>query len=239
MNTTTTAPSATKIALTFPLADAITAANAVLPHASKNYITPTLESAKITPEYWIATDRYSVGKYDIAAVTSSEDTSSDDEATSDTTENHSAEILIPREAVEWVAKIVASKLRHASKSIPTDNLYSLEISETESEHGQREILVSILFRGNVERSQAFDAVSGNYPNVERILNDWKPAENLNLFRMSPDHLEKITGYVKRHFKGEHITIEIGRAGTESDKPGPVRITHGKFTALVQPEKPTR
>lgn len=234
MNTTTTAPTATKIALAFPLADAITAANAVLPHASKNDLTPILESAKITAEYWVASDRYSIGKYDIDAIET--DTNAD---SSTATSGHPEEILIPREAVEWVAKIVASKLRHASKSIPTDNPYSLEISETESEHGQREILVSILFRGNVERSQAFDAVSGNYPNVERILNDWKPAENLNMFHISPDHLEKITGYVKRHFKGEHITLEIGSAGTGSDKPGPVRIKHGKLTALVQPVYLTR
>lgn len=231
----TTEPKVTIETLTFPLAEAIAAFSAVLPHASKDDMRPVICAAMVTHEYVIATDRYSVGRW--TWHTGIQPNVSDDVKLAQAANNLTTEIVIPCEAVEWVTKIALAKLRHTSGNSSFGvNLYALTITKTVSEDHkvQDDITLAITFSGKVERSQAFDVMVGNYPPVNRLLEDWEPADNAVPVGIEPSRLERVTTFAKRTYKEQPVKMEIGKTSNPS-KPGPMRLTIDQLTAIIQPE----
>lgn len=196
--------------ITYNLGEAIEAAKAILPHTSTDDVTPVLMGANITPDGWYATDRYTLATYQL------------------TTENDFTPFVLPREAIEWVAKIVANKLRH--KPTHRDS-YQLVI-----EHNTPNIVVTITYENSVERAQSFQDIVGNYPPVERLIANWKPAIDAYSVRLAPKHIEKVTSYVRRAERDAPVEIELGNpySTDEIHKPAPVRFTYGLLTAIIQP-----
>ena len=233
--TSTTTTTTTR--LRFPLHDAIAAASATLPHTSKDDVTPIITAVRVGRDRWVATDRYTVGVWEVSRPEEHDVHSLTEE---ERTEDHAAAtILIPRDAAEWIAKIVASKLRF-SRSRSTLLDYELRVSqEVTTTHGAwdhtttGDVVLEIVWGGKVERSQAFEDVVGNFPPVLRLVNDWKPAESVTQISIDPAHLEKVTAFARRQKKFAPIKIELG-LGLSPEKPGPMRITFGQLTALVQP-----
>ena len=214
---------ASPVVHTYPLADAVTAASAVLPHVSKDDVTPVITTALVSCDAWVATDRFTVGRYAI--------TRPHEGPLADIAENPNR-IMVPREAVEWVAKIALKKLRQWPAAG-----YALTISQDmeELEGGhlrEGDVTVSIVLGGKVERSQSFEPVRGNFPPVERIIENWKPATDVAVQSLGPVQLEKITAFAKRAYPEMPVLMEPGHS--ESDKPGPMRVTIGSLVALLQP-----
>ena len=221
--------------LRFPLHDAIAAASATLPHTSKDDSTPIITAIQVGRDRWVATDRFTVGVWAVSRPEEHDVHS----LTEEEREGDGPTITVPRDAVEWIAKIVASKLRQG-KNYSAVLDYELRISQdTTTTHGAwdhtttGDVVLEIVHGGKVERSQAFESIVGNFPPVLRLVNDWKPASELTPISVDPAHLEKVTTFARRSEKHAPVTMELG-LGPSPEKPGPMRITFGQLTALVQP-----
>lgn len=200
---------------TYDLADAVTAAAAVLPHMPKDDVTPVITTALVDHYHWLATDRFTVAQYAV-------------KRTGDDADKTMPGIMVPREAVEWVAKIVLKKLR----AWPSPD-YALTISQSMRTGTQGDVVVAIVNGEHVERSQSFDVVLGNFPPVGRLVAEWKPATEPVVQMLGPVHLEKVTGFAKRHYPERPLEAEPGHSDNPG-KPGPMRVTIGSLVALVQP-----
>lgn len=220
--------------ITIPLEEALEAFAAVLPHAPKDNVTPIICAVRIEDNHLVATDRYTVGTFELSTI-----------------EAH-APFTVPREVAEYIVKITAAGLRSGKNAAQT---YALRITGTPKEvteysrtEGTTETLVEILplyFDGKgefigtdstehkVERSQAFDGLVGNFPPVRRLLAGFEEAENATPVSLGPVHLEKVTGYAKKWHKNAAIRFTMSET-SNPNKPGPVKAEIGKLTALIQP-----
>lgn len=205
---------------TYPLEAAIKAATAVLPHANTDTMSPPIMSAWLTPTHWYATDRYTVGRYELAG-------------------DPDTFIVLPLDALKWVATIKPGTLRHVNRATIIEPAYQLRVTHPPHENGKKPspVLVEVLFNNEVERAQAFDPVSGTYPPVDRLFDTWKAASENGRFpdtiRLAPAHLEKVTTWAKRNHKEEPVIFELGTT-EHGDKPSPTRATIGLLSALIQP-----
>lgn len=234
MNTSDTTSATETTTFRAPIGEFITACQAVLPHTAKSDITPTLEHSRLTQTHLIASDRYTIGSWEFERPAEGEHSATETEAASD------AHILMPRDAIEWVAKIVQSKLRHKGGRLAS--LYEIQVSQativTTHPNGftqtiPGDVTVSIVTDGSVERSQAFDGYNGNFPALERLINGWEPALDAYPIRINPLHLEKVSTFAKRFEKEKPMQIELGKE-TDSGKPAPMRITFSRLTSIIQP-----
>lgn len=152
---------------TLPLATTLEAFSSLAPFraAKKNRdMAPILGAVQITPGTIIATDRYAAARYQHETITG------DDEP-----------LLVPAEAVDWIASLKRTTMRDAKIAVPTtrdgeggyaaDNYRVTIISETNGRTGTEEITVTLLSetRDTIERSQSFDPCPGkNFPPIERL-----------------------------------------------------------------------
>lgn len=195
--------------LTFPYADAFAGIASVLPHASKDDFTPAICAVQVTPEHFLTTDRYAIGRYKHGAAIHP-DTDS---------------VLIPREVAEWLGKQTAKALG-LDRYTPTDTL-TVTITDREISIRDRD--------GAVLTSRAFVAVTGNFPPVERLLNDWEPMVDAVPVALKPEFVTRFSvSATKLIDKHSAYTFELG-GSKGSTKPGPVKFTIGdKFDGLLQP-----
>lgn len=205
---------------TYDLQQAIQAAKAILPHIDKDDVTPALHTAKLTETTWIATDRYTVAKYDFKQT--------------DTKQSEQA-ILLERAGIEWLTKIVLNKLRNKNTATQGNEnalRYQLEISLQET---TGDATLAITYDGNTERTQAFSHHTGNYPAVERLIETWQPTTENYPILLTPEHLEKVSTYLKREHKHMPLEIQLGEPLSTGHTP-PVKIKADKLTVLIQPNK---
>ncbi|WP_448812148.1 hypothetical protein [Agromyces bauzanensis] len=216
---TTEAGTAAFPTLTVPIAEAIAAFSAVLPHSTKDPITPILGTVLVSGRSIIATDRYTVGRYTFE--------------TSEATED----FLVPREAAEWVSKIVTRGLRRATRAGSTSEGYGIELAVVGGA-----VNVSIVFgEGDdyaVERMQQFDpapSTADRFPPVARLIpEDPASRPEASFVALSPENLEKVTGWAKKYAKNEAVHFTLAAAENGSDKPAPVYFKIGGLDGLIQP-----
>lgn len=238
MNTTTEAPeqittdtaAAPLPALEVPLSVATQSAAAMLTSASKDDVTPVITAAHFDgAELW-ATDRYKVARFPMPTRPAKDD---------DRLELGS-EFLIPRAALEWVAKIAPKSLRFkAALATMTDNGYTIryEHEHPESQPVNREypgtVTASVVdMNGKTERSQAFDGVAGNFPPVARLFpaEDAQPAAMTQAF--NPSYMIEILNYCKKY--GNSAPFKITTYGDGANRMSPALIEGAGASFLLQP-----
>jgi hypothetical protein len=206
-----------QLTITIPLEEAIEGFTAVLPHASKDDVTPIITYVAIVqgldePASLVATDRYTVGVFELSAVA---DTGEGDE-----------QFLVRREVAEWVTKINPKSLRY-----PTSLQYSVRITNDRHLDWTR---VEILDDGQVERSQVFDLPQpGNYPPVLRLLPQTTEPHVVGFVSLKPEFLERPLVYAKKYHKNEAVKFFVTET-TNPNKPGPVFFKIGQLSGLIQP-----
>lgn len=179
---------------------------AVLPHISKDDVAPVIMHAQLDTNgvLW-ATDRYTIARYDL--------------------ETSVAEpVLIPRDALEWVTKIVHSKLRERRVE------YEIQIKANDID---LQLVLKQVAYDVPERTQTFPRGTGNFPPIERLIDTHKPAQDAYDILLLPRHTEKVYNYAKKWCKDQPIKHQFGQP-YESGKPAPIKLTIGKLTTLIQP-----
>lgn len=215
-----------------PILEAIEACAAVLPHCSKDEVTPVITAACITGDTITGTDRFSVGQFKLS------------------TKLKDGSILLPHAAVAMIARLVTKHLVDYSTYAPgwadPKDGYQVVITAPEpttapgtkytdeevAERASALVTVQIVGRRGVEQQRQFRAVLGNFPVVGRLLEGFKPATEAQPVKLDPSFLEKFTGYAKKFHRGAPLRFTL--SPTNSGKPGPVRIDIGRFTGLLQP-----
>lgn len=210
------------IAIRLPLAEAMQACSAVLPHISAGDVTPVLTAASIQGNTITATDRYSVGKYELS------------ESLGD------GSILLPHEAVKWIARFVT---KHLLGHPVAPSGYSVTVTgpdpSTSAKINPENILVQVeseLY--GVEASRMFRPIFGKFPPVDRLFEQHTPATVIPKVGLGPNQLEKFTAYAKKWHKGAPLQFTLSE-GKRAEKPGVVLIELDKFTGLLQPNLLTR
>jgi hypothetical protein len=192
--------------LTMRIADAIASAKVVVTGTSDDKVTPILLTASWDAEAntLFATDRYCVVAYHVA----------------DAEHDGDEQVIIPRELLTWVGKQKPEYDRHVRYTMGQD-VVTAELIDSQ---------------GTVYGSSVTSRITGNVPPVMRLLNDFKPASDAVPVALNPVLLKRVltgvTGFGSGDAKKEPITFETSE-GYKS-KPGPVRITRGPLSILLQP-----
>lgn len=211
--------------LTLPLMEAIEACAAVLPHVSKDDITPALTVAVIEGDRIIATDRFTVGAFKLSASLKS------------------GKILLPHAAVQHLATFPTKTLididlmRLGMRDPETDYTVTIEAVTSEpvddepagAERPPVKVAVCSKKRG-AEQTRQFRHVKAKPPPVGRMIEDFTPGEIAQV-RISPEMLEKFTRYAKKWHPRQPLMFTHSVGGK---KPGPLRVAIGKFEGLLQP-----
>lgn len=224
--------------------EAIEACSAVLPHISKDDVTPVITCAQIQGNAIRATDRFTVAEHELS------------ESLDDGT------LMIPRDAVNWIARIVTKHLLHH----PTAGGYTVTIrgndpdiyagtldphepnlpegefaTRTEARGGilhefrESPIRVTVDSRdGGTEAMRAFRPIHGTFPPVGRLLTEFKPSADVAEVALGPVHLEKFTTWARKWHREQPLRFELSAREGGGGKPGPIRVTYGKFRGLIQP-----
>lgn len=207
------------------LIDAKEMARAIVPHVATDRFTPAITVAAIGGErfgsFIYATDRYTVGQYDLTNVLL------DDGAPDE-------EMWIPRAALSWITTIGKAWLMWDAmadyvvviETAPGANFAKTSVSFEYRPEG-RDVEVHIL--------RTFAAPSqGNFPPVHRLLLEFLAGERA-VTHLSPDHLSKFTGYGKYLREPMRVTMPVTSERWSRMGGGPILIEIGKrFKGVIQP-----
>ena len=179
------------------LSEAVQAAKALLPHMSKDELLNLLTRVHVRDGYvWEATDRYSLG-----AVTLTPAPEPFNEATEDT-----ADLLIPRAAVEYLAKLNVKTLRFG-KNVVWSEGYRVEITASTVGLTVRLFVQTGESPEDVpleDSSRTFDTIEGNYPPIHKLLTDAKKRSNsADPMCYAPDKLERLSASAKAFGTGKN------------------------------------
>lgn len=208
-----------KPSITLPLMEAIEACAAVLPHTSKDDVTPVITVANLEGDRIVATDRFTAGAFKLSA-------------------SASGPIMVPRAALEWLAKTNPKTLVGYFSGMNPE-VYQARITGLTPEVSGHDLLdeavtVEILLDGKPERMQQFRPVTGHFPPVaEKLLDAHEMATEVVPVALSPDLLERFTSYAKKWQRGVPVRFTAGKPGNPS-RPGTVRVSIGNFDGLIQP-----
>lgn len=210
---------AEKPSITLPLMEAIEACAAVLPHTSKDDVTPVITTANLEGGRLVATDRYTVGAFKLSS-------------------KASGPIMVPRAALDWLARTSPKTLvGHFSGTKP--EAYQVQITGISPGAKGPELLeeavtVEILLHGKAERMQQFRPITGIFPPVaDRLLDEHEMATEVVPVSLNPEFIERVTGYAKKWHRGLPVRFTAGKSDNPS-KPGVVRVSIGCFDGLIQP-----
>lgn len=214
--------------LILPLADAKQLAKAIVPHASRDNVTPVLTHVVVGGAFGsfaFASDRYTIGRYDLTNVILGDVPEED--------------FFIPAKALQAVGMI-------GSASLPHDVSLSDYVVRFEVSGDDKAPLFSatVLFRTERDGEPVFvphwmrtwemwfDLRRPlTFPNVRRLFDDFIPGER-ELVHLGSEHLEKFTGYARQYGLGP-IRITLS-APTEGTKTAPILIESGRrFKGLIQ------
>ena len=182
------------------LTEAVQAAKALLPHMSKDELLNLLTHVHVRDGYmWEATDRFSLG-----AVSLTPAPAPFNEATEDTTD-----LLLPRAAVEYLAKLNVKTLRFG-KNVVWSGGYRVELTASTVE--PRSVTVRLFVQTGEspedvpfeDSSRTFDTTEGNYPPIHKLLTDAKKRSNSDApMCYAPDKLERLSASAKAFGTGEN------------------------------------
>ena len=182
------------------LTEAVQAAKALLPHMSKDESLYRLTHAHIRDGYvWEATDRYSLG-----AVTLTPAPAPFNEATEDTTD-----LLLPRAAVEYLAKLNVKTLRFGKNVVWSED-YRVELTASTVE--PRSVTVRLFVQTGEspedvpleDSSRTFDTIEGNYPPIPKLLTYAKKRSNSDApMCYASDKLERLSASAKAFGTGKN------------------------------------
>lgn len=231
--------------------NAIAACASVLPHVSKDDVTPVITCASISGNTIVATDRYTVAEYTL----------------------HSSlpegSILLPGEAVKWIARIVTKNLLdypvvgHYTVTItgPDPDIFAGIPSDTDGTQSAHELAQATIRQAaasdefnkqvltvtvesetnGVEAMRAFRPVRGTFPPVARLLKEFKPfteGDAPSGVLLGSAQLEKFTTWARRWYRDRPLRFEMSKSTDATMhapvKPGPVRISIDRFRGLIQP-----
>lgn len=208
--------------LTLPLLDAKEMAKALDPHISRDNVTPALTGIVVGGErhgqFAYATDRYSVGQFDLTNVA---------------TDPLDEELWIPRAALGWVSTIGPASLLHS----PSNYVVRFEAFSFD---GVEVVIVTVIYH-NVEGEEEVHLLrrflapmgKGAFPLVSRLFTEFLPGEAAR-FGVQGQHLDKFTGYAKSMRNGTpmRVTMPATHVGGPA-KPILIEIG-GRFKGLIQP-----
>ena len=208
-----------------PLTLAMEAFAAVINHVGTDDVMPILTGVCIRGGKLIATDRYTVGSFDIGI------------------EPDGGSILLPRAAAAWIATTVRKNLpsdaygqvgqvrvRITSPVPDGDTKQPVGRSAT----GDDLIVVELISeRYGIEARRVFWPVYGNFPNMEKLMAEFVPGEEVATVALKPELIERFTRYAKKYEPHESLNFTLGK-GSNPKLPGVVKITIGKFVGLLQP-----
>lgn len=214
----TTAPTVETVTLPYSVAT-LGGIYAVALHASKDDVTAVICTVQVTPRYFLATDRYSVGQW--------EHTVPADGYAAHAADTDPRAVLIPRTAAEWLAKQTPKVLGHLEYDLTKkDGGAQIEFS--------REAII-VTHNGDILAVTRFLAIGGQFPPVARLFPDTDdaPDQAAGIVALGPAQLEKFTKGAARIDKNAPLYMTPTKTAN-THKPGPVLITFGKFRGLVQP-----
>lgn len=180
----------------YSLTEAIQAAKALLPHMSKDDLLNLTTHVHVRDGYmWEATDRYSLG-----VVTLTPAPAPFNEATEDTTD-----LLLPRAAVEYLAKLNVKTLRFG-KNVVWSEGYRVELTASTVE--PRSVTVRLFVQTGEspleDSSRTFDTIDGAYPPIHKLLTDAKKRSNSDApMCYAPDKLERLSASAKAFGTGKN------------------------------------
>ena len=184
----------------YSLTEAVQAAKALLPHMSKVEVLNLITHVHVRDGYmWEATDRYSLG-----AVSLTPAPAPFNEATEDTTD-----LLLPRVAVEYLAKLNVKTLRFG-KNVVWSEGYRVELTASTVE--PRSVTVRLFVQTGEspedvpleDSSRTFDTTEGNYPPIHKLLTDAKKRSNSDApMCYAPDKLERLSASAKAFGTGRN------------------------------------
>ena len=178
------------------LTEAVQAAKALLPHMSKDDLLNLITHVHVRDGYvWEATDRYSLG-----AVKLTPAPEPFNEATEDT-----ADLLLPRAAVEYLAKLNVKALRFG-KNVVWSEGYRVDITASTVE--PRSVTVRLFVQTEdvplEDSSRTFDTIEGKYPPINKLLTDAKKRSNSDApMCYAPDKLERLSASAKAFGTGNN------------------------------------
>lgn len=198
------------------LIDAKDMARAIVPHIATDTFTPAITNAALGGDlgsFVCATDRYSVGQYDLTNVLL-------DGEPSET-------MLIPRAALSWITTV-----GKASLVVGAIAPYVVVITTSTVLNVTRTVVEFVNdYRGENEQThllRVFKTLSGgNYPPVRRLFNEFEAGEQVK-FGLFPEHVRKFTGYARIHRDLMQVTLP-----SKAGKPLHIRIG-ARFQGLLMP-----
>lgn len=205
--------------VTLPLMEAIEAASAVLPHVSKDDVTPTLVHANLQDDRLIGTDRYTVGTFRLSS-------------------SVDGEFMVPRGALEWLARVNPKTLVAHYQGSPMSG-YQVRITGPKPGPSgpalvDEAVQVEVLYDGKPERMQRFKPFVGSFPDVaNRLLDKHESAVEVSAIKLNPEFVERVTTYARKWHRREPVKFLVGKSDNPK-RPGVVRVSIGKFDGLIQP-----
>ena len=182
------------------LTEAVQAAKALLPHMSKDDSLNLITHVHLRDGYmWEASDRYSLG-----AVSLTPAPAPFNEATEDTTD-----LLLPRAAVEYLAKLNVKTLRFG-KNVVWSGGYRVELTASTVE--PRSVTIRLFVQTGEspedvpleDSSRTFDTIEGDYPPIHKLLTDAKERSNsADPMCYAPDKLERLSASAKAFGTGKN------------------------------------
>lgn len=205
--------------IVMPLEVAKQVARMILPHVGTDDVTPVLTGVYFESQHAYATDRYSVGRFDLTNMLSDDSTD--------------GPVWVPREALAALRTVGKSTLRWGNRLLSYYVIFetvkesgstaytSVEI-EWRPESGDPEVHWMRVFNAN--------GATGNYPPVSRFFETFIPGEEMR-FGMAPHNLAKFTSPLGRTPEPIRVTMPA----TTSGKSGPILIEVGnRFKGFAQP-----
>ena len=184
----------------YSLTEAVQAAKALLPHMSKDEVLNLITHVHVRDGYmWEATDRFSLG-----AVSLTPAPAPFNEATEDT-----ADLLLPRAAVEYLAKLNVKTLRFGKNVVRSEG-YRVELTASTVE--PRSVTVRLFVQTGTspedvpleDSSRTFDTIEGNYPPIHKLLTDAKKRSNSDApMCYVPDKLGRLSASAKAFGTGRN------------------------------------
>lgn len=204
--------------LELPLHNAKLMCKALLPHISKDDVTPALTGMHLGGDYGnfaYASDRYTVGRYDLSNLT---------------TELPGEAMFIPRDAVAWLANMGNTMLLNDLFSssyrvtIRTDDeTHTCQVTVTWVVEGEEQPHLMRVFRTPKHRTSA--------PPMGKLFDGFKRGGDARV-HVGPGHLDKFVALAK--FTRSEMRITLG-GGTDQSKLSPILIEVGpRFKGLLQP-----
>lgn len=210
---------------TLSLVDAKHLAAALIPHISTDDVTPVLTGAQVVGKYAVATDRYTVGRFDLTNMLVG-------------TDELPEPLWIPRAALAWIKSIGFASLVDSAYINYRVRLTYIRHEKYEAEDLFR---VEVMWRATKPEAEdethllrTFRTVGarGNFPPLARLYEGFIPGE-VSVIGLGATHLDKFTTYARYVDRHQPIRVTFPAPSTTT-KLQPLLIEIGnRFKGLLQ------